>query len=97
MGDLEIQLLQAIGWAGVAALLVWKVLAPLTISYISKRPVNGNGMKALHDKVDMFERNHIHDVKESVKRIEKDVYEIKKNQSDFRERLVRVETKLNNK
>ena len=64
------EILQAIqigGWAVAFAVvgypLVTKVLTPLVKNWISKRN-GGNGM--LYDKVEEFENNHLHDMREQL-------------------------------
>ena len=89
MSDLEIQILQyfqTIGWAGVAALFVWKVLAPLTRSYIGKR--NG-GPGDVSAEIQKIKHNDLHEIKADIKNLQNDIGKLS-------ERMAVVETRQKN-
>ena len=90
MDEIVIQFVQNITWAGVAGLFVWKVVAPLTTFFI-RSIANKNGLS----EIDKIKNNDLHEIKEEIVWLRTEVDKLREGQAKLRERLARVETKLN--
>ena len=86
--------LKFITWPGAAIFTVWKIGVPLLQHFLSRRPngVKRSIEKAVYDKVT---NNHLGDIRHSIENLEKDVREVKRTIADTRDRVSRVEGKMN--
>jgi len=87
-----IQLIEIAGWAGVVALFVWKVLAPL-IDFIVSR---GNNNK-LARRLNELENNHLESLKNDVAELKLDMRDLKKQVIELEIKVGKLEVKVNNR
>ena len=87
-----LQILQSISWAGSFALLVWFVLKPATRWFINRNGGNSN----VKEVITHLEENHLSGFRRELEEIKKDVRKIRDSQVDLRERVARMEAKVNN-
>jgi len=86
MDDPLFILFQNIGWAGVAAIFVWRVITPLTRSYIGKRDGGQSDMSA---EIQKIKTNDLHEIKDDIRNLQKDI-------GKLAERMAVVETRQKN-
>ena len=89
-----LQIFQQIGWAGVAGIFIWKVLAPLMTLFIQK--IGGNNDGKLSKRVSEIENNHLEAIRNDMAELKQDMREVKIEQGKMRERIMRLETKIFN-
>ena len=89
-----IQLIETASWAGVAMLVVWKVLAPLM--GVFTRKVNGKDGNGLDKRLKSIETNHLTEIRNDINELKGDVRRLREEQTDMRERLATLEAKAFN-
>ena len=89
-----LQIFQQIGWAGVAGIFIWKVLAPLMTLFIQK--IGGNNDGSLRKRLSEIENNHLEAIRNDMAELKQDMREVKIEQGKMRERIMRLETKIFN-
>lgn len=81
------------GWAGVAAIVVWKVVAPLVQHFIGQRRENNTeSFSELQGRVNKLSNNHIEHLQKDVSEIKQNQDKVWKKTNDIESRLTRVET-----
>jgi len=90
------QIIPIITWPGVAALFVWKVLAPLTNIFIKfLKSKNGNVDINIAERVEEIETNHLHDLKKDIDLIWNKLNTVGDTQIKIREDVAYLKARIN--